>query len=431
MRITRLALSLVLLAFVPAGSRGQPVPTAKPIGELIADLGSKDFAAREAACAGLLMQGREALPAVRQALKNPNPEVNRRVRQLVDKIELRLAMEPKRVTLKRGTWTLADAVAAIRKQTGYELTIAKQVAPLAEREIALNDVPFWEAVEQLSKAWGHGIHAQRFVDGIQFTDERAHGPFVATDGAFRLQLLKIHQDRDIDFAGRGANQGPGVRERKTTFTFEVLAEPRFIILDIEPVQWVKAVDDRGDNLVPVVVEKKTPDEDEPLTVRKMLRQDYQAAQHTVMRRVSDKATTVTTLTGFVPISVVIGKKKVVALENVLGSKGKEFKVGTDTLRVNRAELDNDTGFYLDIGIPTPRKGMGYGQWDQRIVVTDEKGKPMERGGGGSGNSGGEHHMSQHYRAPKPGDPQPKKLIVEEWKIVTRHVPFSFVKVPLP
>lgn len=90
MRPSRLV-APVLVALVlatPATPRQDAKPTAPPpptVAQLAADLGHPLYAAREKAQRELWNRGDEAIPALEKALKDENPEVVRRARELLDK----------------------------------------------------------------------------------------------------------------------------------------------------------------------------------------------------------------------------------------------------------------------------------------------------------------------------------------------------------
>src|SRR5690349_13024428 len=77
-----------LLSSTPAAVRAAPADD--EVGRLIGQLGSEDYVPREAASRRLEDIGEPALPALRQALASPDPEVRRRAGDLVALIEHRL-----------------------------------------------------------------------------------------------------------------------------------------------------------------------------------------------------------------------------------------------------------------------------------------------------------------------------------------------------
>lgn len=66
-------------------------PADDKVAKLIKDLGNEDFKVRDAACEELLKLGKEALPALKEALKNDDPCVKSYAEFLVPRIERKLA----------------------------------------------------------------------------------------------------------------------------------------------------------------------------------------------------------------------------------------------------------------------------------------------------------------------------------------------------
>jgi WD40 repeat protein len=100
--------SLILLALVPSGPARSAEPTAEDIARLIKQLGSENFAEREAASKRLGALGEPALEQLRQAAQSADPEVRRRARELCAAIERRLHGELRCLVGHRGgVWALA------------------------------------------------------------------------------------------------------------------------------------------------------------------------------------------------------------------------------------------------------------------------------------------------------------------------------------
>ncbi|MDB5312014.1 MAG: hypothetical protein JWO38_6216 [Gemmataceae bacterium] len=423
-----LAVVLTAVGLYPALTDGKPQQPATA-DELVAQLGSADFATRERASEALLARGVAALPALRKAVNHPNPEVARRVGQVLRVLEARAALEPKRVTFKPGMWTLTDAVGAINAQTGYPLTADPKTGTLP-RVFGFTDLPFWAAVDRVSREFDQGLTLPMFEEKIELSTDRLRSPFVSAAGAFRVDLMRVHEDRDVDFAERGSGREPGRRDHKHTLTLNVLAEPRFILLAAGPVQVESAIDDLGEKLIPLPAEDK-PDPD-VIQVKDVIRRDYQFTLTPRFRRSSERSLAVRTLRGTVPVRVVVERRRVIVTETILTSEGAKFRLGGDTVTVKRAELDKDGGFYLRLGVPGDPGGEWKRRWHQRVSVEDAKGKPLKSNGSGWGSSGDEHHISVTYPAKNgPGELPPARLVVEDWVEVSHAVRFEFSDVPLP
>src|SRR5437016_1713044 len=92
-----LGLCLVSVAWGDASTRkGSSGPSVE---QLIEQLSSKDFQVREKASKAITGLGKEALPALIKARANPDPEVRRRLDEVIPPLERAVALSPRLVTL--------------------------------------------------------------------------------------------------------------------------------------------------------------------------------------------------------------------------------------------------------------------------------------------------------------------------------------------
>jgi hypothetical protein len=132
---------------------------AKKIAKLIEDLGSDTFADRQKANETLDAIGEPALEALRKATKSRDAEIRKRAADLVSKIETRVqsgrVLKPTMVHLVFKNTPVADAVAELRKKSGYLVVLHDPDGKLKDKKVTLDTgkVTFWNALEQLcSKA---------------------------------------------------------------------------------------------------------------------------------------------------------------------------------------------------------------------------------------------------------------------------------------
>jgi len=130
-------------------------PTDKTIAGLIDKLGSGDFEDREQAEQELDKLGLKAIDALKQAAKSDDAEVRRRAEELVAKIEKReasaLILRPTRVTLSLKEVPVAEAIAALSKQSEFAIHLhdPEEKAKDVKVTLELKDVAFWEALAAL------------------------------------------------------------------------------------------------------------------------------------------------------------------------------------------------------------------------------------------------------------------------------------------
>ncbi len=125
---------------------------------LVAGLGAETFAAREAAARALDALGAAALPALRRAAEGDDPEVSRRARDLVRRVERRLdadkLLEPTRLRLSYRDVRLEDVAADLAKRTGMPIKVVGRRVASREVTVETGEVTFWEALDRVGAAAG-------------------------------------------------------------------------------------------------------------------------------------------------------------------------------------------------------------------------------------------------------------------------------------
>ncbi len=149
----------VLTATACFPARGETPGTAE-IRRFIDQLGSGSFDEREKATAALDAAGEPALPGLRKASESDDAEVRRRAGELVRRIEHRVEADrlltPTRVHLALENVPLADAVAELRKQSGFDVVLRDPGGRLKDRRLTLDtgETSFWEALDLLCRKAG-------------------------------------------------------------------------------------------------------------------------------------------------------------------------------------------------------------------------------------------------------------------------------------
>src|SRR5262249_20762331 len=116
MRLTAWLLPLTCLVLVTALWAGEPTRAVAPaptVEQWIERLGSPDYRQRGEASRALAALGVPALPALRKALPHPDPEVRRRLEELVGTLEAKAAMAPKLVSLRIVNRPLKEVLAEL------------------------------------------------------------------------------------------------------------------------------------------------------------------------------------------------------------------------------------------------------------------------------------------------------------------------------
>ena len=165
---------------------------------LVARLGSGTVAEREESARALEAMGREALPALEAALRSSDAEVRSRVLSVWERIQKGLMVRPTMLRLEGGRRPLTEVVRSIGEQSGFalEFTAHGEEPPLIDtREPA--PIPFWEAVERLSRGpyFHQVLPSGRNFPVVEFGSYVVVYPSTIS-GPFRIMLEGLHDHRD-------------------------------------------------------------------------------------------------------------------------------------------------------------------------------------------------------------------------------------------
>jgi hypothetical protein len=266
--MTRLfvAVGLVgLAASVIVGAEPTSPPAAPAPAELVARLGSDDFAQRESAVSALERAGAGAIPALRDAAKSPDPEVRHRAAAILTKLQ-RAAdstgkLAPKKLALDYRDVPIGTAINDLRVRTGLNITLdVNRIAnPLRKVTCVTGEVPVWEALEQFCTAaeLREVFRAELEIPKVQVTGRRAYTPppqvpapdavpIVLVDGKPRnapgdrrtaVRVLAL----PASFPGHRVTLGTG----ETTLCFDVAPAPGLNWVDVSAVKVTRLIDDAG------------------------------------------------------------------------------------------------------------------------------------------------------------------------------------------
>ncbi|MCI0703608.1 MAG: HEAT repeat domain-containing protein, partial [Planctomycetia bacterium] len=268
--MTRLFAAFGVCALAIGVAAGGPTPTpATPppsVSELITQLGSDQFREREAATAALEKAGASAIPALKEAVKSPDPEVRQRASVILLKLQrsadssARLA--PKKVAMNYRDVPLGTAVNDLKTRTGLNSTIdPKRVAnPLRPITCVSGELPAWEALEVFCAAAGL---KEVFLPELEVPKPQPPGgrrgyvpppqipvadavPITLIDGkAERLPGSRTTAVRVLAlpsaFPGHRVTLGTG----EITFCFDIAPAPGLNWQDVVGVKINKLIDDSG------------------------------------------------------------------------------------------------------------------------------------------------------------------------------------------
>ena len=187
---------------------------------LVPRLGAPKYAVREDAATALERLGRRALPSLRAAKQERDPEVRTRAVSLIQKIEGSLLTQPTMISLSFEDTPLPEVLKSINRQAGLSFSLVpEQSVQWANRRVTLRStdpLPFWKALDELCEA---GRLQYNFVmygapqgnrPTFQLFDgpSRPNNPFVDS-GPFRIMVMALHYQKDVSFPP--LPRGPGER----------------------------------------------------------------------------------------------------------------------------------------------------------------------------------------------------------------------------
>jgi len=418
-------------------------PAAQRLIDQLADL---DFHKRDAASRQLEALGAKAIPALRAASRHSDPEVRRRAADLLGPIEATALLAPKRVTLSLEKKTTAEVLEALRKHTDYQIDVFAAPLPKAGAEeqrfsFQWKDVPFWQALDELGRAAGLTVQ-QTFGDTRLHLQTRGrHAPYVCQAGAFCLVAGGFQETRTVDFSSFPRDNPEVARWEEMIFAFTVHAEPRLPLLSLGEPHLAAAYDNENNSMIPPHgVNKREPPNPQLFGYRPG-RLNYGGNRTLTLSsqldlvRPSPKSTSLKSLRGTVPLTILVEQKAEVVSDQLSTAKGKKIRVGTTTFVVEdlsetpakqvqlRMTITEDAGISDNPNDYTWMNSL----WG-RLEVYDEKGVRMFNNGSSYGG-GGPHQANMTLTYPAGG--KPAKLVYQVWTTLRTQISFEFKDLPLP
>jgi hypothetical protein len=410
--------------FVRAG-QGDATPTE----QWIERLGSPNFAERERAVKALRGRGPSVLPVLRKSSDKLDLETRRRLQEIIAFLEAELALAPKRVTLADSPQTLGSLLAAIEKQTKIKMRADDQVDDQTLYRCTIKDRTFWEAVEQIGRDTGRFVSVKPGDPVIQLKRLGRRPPLVYLQGAFQLEAMRIHEDREFDFTRPDKAEGLGVHEHGLTLTIRVLVEPRMHLLSVDRVDVETAVDEHGESLAKGTPKPRILDFGPSVGRPWRLEPEKQKTAEILLQRASAKARAIKDLRGALHVRIVAERKKVVITEKFLEALGTTFQASGQEIQITQVHRQEDGIHRVRITVPRSAPGVQM-RWHERLFLEDAKGNPCTPVGFGEQLGGAQEWHSVDFRADKDAPPA-TKLIFEDWVVVRHTISFTFKDVPLP
>jgi hypothetical protein len=427
------------IAFAAPDSDGLAPPATPTVEQLIRQLGDANTKVRDKANLALELMGPGILPRLRQAQDHADPEVRRRLANLIAGLEKANLLQPKRVSLRLNQRPIREAVTELARQSGYAIELYPAANSNDDREkqhysLHLDNVTFWEALEKVcregglvvQRTWGEDSRVQ-----LRFAEE--YVPYVHHSGAFRLIAQGFQHHRGIEFGSLPRTSSlPGQRSEQLTFRFSFMVEPRMPMLWIGRVALSEAIDDQKNSMLP---SDGTTTE---LDSHSYNDRGYVQDAWVNLVRVSRDSHTVKKLRGVVPVRLLVEQAPEIVVEKVLEAKGRKFK--SDATELEIEDLKEQPGaatkrYEVKFSVTNLRPGgleyNFYSSVRHRLELRDAKGVKYNWGGGGWG--GNENNVRGTFGFHHPGGEAgpPARLIFNGWTTLYHRVPFEFQDLPLP
>ena len=421
---------LLLVALLPLTAHDQDKP-APSVTDLITQLGSKSFKQRETAAKQLRDRGPVVLPALKQALtKALKPEQRVRLYKMIGELETVKALSPTMVKLNTKPKRLADVLDDLKKQTGYRLGVnGKQ----GEYHVTFSkkQLPFWQMVKEVEQQLPFGLCTSKEKDS-EFTFGRQPLQFSDHKGIFRLRLIYLHEERDVELLKRNP-----VRKKKLIITYTVTCEPKFILLELNPAKVTMARDELGQKfpeMQPDMVFAKLDKNTESFARNFDTR--YQKTGRILLNRPDSKSTMLRTIKGTVPVRLVLDRNPVVLTNNPLRTKRFKTKLARQVLELHHVVAVKGIGYRVSFSLsPVPKdfnspQYVNFPQLASRVHLETAQGYRYEKEISGCLYKDEICFLHLTFLRQK-DQPPPTRLIFEDWKRLSYDVPFEFRNVPLP
>jgi hypothetical protein len=358
-------------------------PAASQIEALIDQLADKDFRRRDAANKALAAFGTAALPLLQKARSNPDPEVRRRLDELIPPLEAKLLLAPKRVTLHLTNKPIREAIDALTRQTGYKFAGLEHVGRRADKLVYsfhLDNVPFWQAMDQVCSAGGFVLQQNYYGDDSLrlFRQPESYAPFVSYDGPFKVIATGFHYSRSNQFAQLIRTQPVQQSSESLQVHLTLAVEPKLPILKVGFVRLTAAEDDQKQAMLPGGAEAGGHIwGGRSYYAGGGYRSYVQQTQATLVLP-SRTSRTVKTLKGVIPVTLLADQKPTVVTDHLLSAKGKKLTAGAATFYLEDISELAGKQYQIKMSVTEESKDSP-DDWSriqslqQRIEVQDHKG----------------------------------------------------------
>jgi hypothetical protein len=450
------------LGFAPLAQGGAPAATAKStVEQLIDKLANRDFRIRETASKELAQLGIEALPALQKARTNADPEVRRRLEELIPPLERAQILMPKRVTLHMTNKPIQDVLNEISKQTGYKIaTWGGAAMPMivmpgmgavpaagarAEKgktvfSFHLDKLSFWEALDKVCDAAGLILPQGYWGDDqLHLQPSDSYVPFHCYSGPFKVVATGFNYYRNNNFAQLPRNPAQIGQQNSESLQISLMVavEPKIPIIRVGSVHVTAAEDEDHNSMLPIGNDNTNGPFGRHFYYGGWGR-SYVHQTQAMLSWPSKRSHVVRLLRGTVPVTILADQKPALVTDKIMAAKGKKFKVGEATLHIEDVAEAPGKIYQIKVNFSENSKDNA-NDWNriqflqQRLELTDDKGSKYSfylnyQNWGGAGGAQFTLHTQPNGNA-KIGPPT--RLVLYAWNLLEHEVPFEFRDLPLP
>lgn len=415
-----------------------PEAPAGNVGQLIAQLGDEKFAQRTQAMEGLEKLGPAVLPQLHEALAKPaDPEVRRRLDEIIARLETAGALKPTRITLKMVDQPVRKVVEEIGRQAGYKLEMNPPMAN-DERDkrlisLELTNATFWTALQQVCELGGLVLQEGWYGNDnltLRLQAADAFPGYLCLEGPFRVVARNMTYYRNLDLGGLARVQTPDQRRNEQlSLNLSISVEPRLPLYGVGQPILQEAIDDLDQSL-------KLPLQQNQLAARQAYYSGYRGYMQQVTCGLNPMANgrRIKLLKGTIPVTLIALQRPKITVEKLSEAGKQTFKAGTTTLFLEEVTKNgNQLTLKLNISEATKGGAQDYNWVNtvvQRIEVQDEKGQKLQSFSSSWGMSGNSVQGTFTYGG-NGANGMPTKLIYFDWITISHEVPFEFRDLPLP
>ena len=439
-----LIVGLTLSMGLPSAFAHPPATSKRAnVAQLIAQLADRDFHIRDSAQKSLANVGVEALPELQKARSHSDPEVRRRLDELIPPLAHKRALSPKLITLHMIDRPIQEVLAEVTRQTGYKIGAWPDGQPNNRNSnvysFHLDNVPFWQAMDQLCEAGGLSIQQNWGDDTMRVYSQDVYVPFVSYQGAFRIVATGFTYNRNNQFGQLPRNVAlvqPALQHDSLQLMLTIAAEPKLPMMRAGAIRILEAEDDEHHSMIAPTREFANDPFNRRYYYPGNFRSFLQSSQAQLLPA-SKTAQFVKKLRGVIPVTIVSEQKELIVTDRLLTSKGKKFKAGGATFHVEEVTELPGKQFQFRVTVSEDGKsgsfndGSLFQSLQQRMQIQDNKGvvRPYNLMSTSTGNNTIQFTFMLQPQAANVGNPT--RLVYLAWETLEHEVEFEFHNLPLP